>query len=526
MYASLASQIAGGLRPSETETDEEQAERHRCTESAAYFIQTHVQIYDPTPGISRWLPFDLWPAQNEVLDELSVERMLCILKARQLGLSWLVLAYALWLMLFRPAATVLIFSKRDDEAIDLLDFRLKGMHERLPEFLRSRSYTDGKTEWLLTNGSRALAFPTTGGRSYTGTMVIVDEADHIPDLRSLMNNVQPTIDAGGQMVILSTPDKKHPQSLFKKIYHAARQRLNAFKAVFLPWSARPERTAEWYQAQRTAALAEKGSLDDVFQEYPATDTEALSPRSLDKRIAGTWIEGCYQAQEAMTLEGVSWPAAAPSIPGLAIYKTPVFGLEYVIGADPAEGNPSSDASSLHVLERDTGEEVARLSGKFEPSVFAGHIVTLSFYYNKADCLPERNNHGHAVILALNGTGVRVLDGDDGKPGWLSHQTGKVKMYDAGAEAFRLRNTRLHSYSTYVEIASIEAATLRAPDEEPDDEADSYMLALLARSRRSGKTYQSNYLTGEVAGYEKVPSSSVARGQYNSKPAWADDDEGG
>ena len=98
-------------------------------------------------------------------------------------MSWLVVGYALWLMLFRPAATVLLFSKRDDEAVHLLNFRLRGMYERLPDWMRARqAVVENSHEFRLSNGCAALAFPTTGGRSYTATLAVVDEADHCDDL--------------------------------------------------------------------------------------------------------------------------------------------------------------------------------------------------------------------------------------------------------------------------------------------------------------------------------------------------------
>jgi hypothetical protein len=42
------------------------------------------------------------------------------LKARQLGLTWLALAFALWHLILHSVATILLFSKRDEEATDLL----------------------------------------------------------------------------------------------------------------------------------------------------------------------------------------------------------------------------------------------------------------------------------------------------------------------------------------------------------------------------------------------------------------------
>jgi hypothetical protein len=406
--------------------------------------------------------------------------MTVILKARQLGLSWLVLAYALWLMLFHPAVTVLLFSKRDDEAVELLDFRLKGMHDRLPTWLQADSYTNGKHQWLMANGSRAMAFPTTGGRSYTATLAIVDEADFVPDLAELMNAVKPTIDAGGKMVLLSTSDKSQPQSLFKKIYQAAVKGLNEFRAVFLSWRSRPSRTEEWYEAQKQATIAQTGALDALHQEYPDSDVQALAPNSLDKRLPQEWLLNCYKEGVAIKDHG------GPALPGLFVYKLPSLDRahEYVIGADPAEGNPTSDDSSASVVDKLTGEEVALLCAKYEPSVFGSYIRDLSLWYNKADVLPERNNHGHALIQWLhdNAQGVRILRGTDSKLGWLTTSASKAVMYSNAADMFRQGDTAIHNQGVYLQLSSIEGATLSAPKLEMDDKATGFVLALLARSR--------------------------------------------
>src|SRR5262249_4894639 len=159
-------------------------------------------------------------------------------------------------------ATVLLFSRRDEEAADLLAVRLRGLYDHLPAFLQVCGFTtDNDHEWALANGSRALAFPTTAGDSYTATLAVVDEADLCPDLDQLMRAVKPPIDGGGGMVLVSRSDKSKPQSPFKRIYTAARQRLNAWVPVFLPWQARPDRDVAWYEAQRHDVLARTGSSD-------------------------------------------------------------------------------------------------------------------------------------------------------------------------------------------------------------------------------------------------------------------------
>jgi hypothetical protein len=248
-------------------------------------------IYDATAR--TWLRLDLWPAQVEVLELLRANRLTCVLKARQLGLSWLVIGFSLWLMLFRPAATVLLFSKRDDEAVHLLSYRLRGMYQRLPAWLQCASVAkEAAHEWRMSNGSAALAFPTTGGRSYTATLAVVDEADFVPDLDFLLNAVKPTIDAGGRLVLVSTADKSQPESAFKRLYWVGKAGASGWRSLFLPWSARPGRSPAWYAEQKADVLARTGFMDDLWQEYPATDLEALAPRTSDVRLAAEWLVKC------------------------------------------------------------------------------------------------------------------------------------------------------------------------------------------------------------------------------------------
>jgi hypothetical protein len=278
------------------------------------------------------------------------------------------------------------------------------------------------------------------------------------------------------MVLLSRSDKSRPQSSFKRIYGAARQGKTNWTPVFLPWSARPDRTLPWYEAQAADVLHRTGSLDDLHEQYPATDAEAMAPRELDKRFAPQWLHQCFCEQTPLD----ELPSGAPSIPGVEIYSLPREGCTYVIGADPAEGNPTSDASALTVLDWESGDEVAALAGRFEPAVFAAHIDALGRWYGGAGVLVERNNHGHAVLLWLRDHSLLWrLPGHDGQPGWLSNSKGKALLYAAAADAFRERTTTLHSFATFVQLASIEGSTLRAPQREPDDRADSYALACVA-----------------------------------------------
>ena len=84
-------------------------------EHPAYFIENYCQIEDKdTPGVA--VPFALWDGQREALQELAAHKLNIILKARLLGITWLVLAYAVHLLLKTPGATVIAISRTEEEA--------------------------------------------------------------------------------------------------------------------------------------------------------------------------------------------------------------------------------------------------------------------------------------------------------------------------------------------------------------------------------------------------------------------------
>jgi hypothetical protein len=471
----------GFSKRSSRRTKSQQTEWKKCKADPVYFIRHYCKIEDPQDG--GWIDFDLWAEQENVVRLILDNQKAIALKARQLGLSWLAIAFAIWLMEFYPGSAVGLFSRRDTEAIYLLDDRMKGMWQHIPEWLRSPvSRIDSAHHWRLANGSSARAFPTSAGDGYTFSFVIVDEADLVPDLDKLLKSVKPTIDAGGKILLLSKSDKKKPQSQFKRIYRAAKRRANEWREIFLAWSVRPERSQDWYDAQCRDALETSGTLDEVHENYPANDAEALSPNSKDKRFPAAWLDQCFE--DAAPIEA----SEAPAVRGLTLYKAPEETRRYAIGADPAEGNPTSDDSVATILDWETWEEVGVVSAKMEPGEFAGALDSLSRYYNRAEILVERNNHGHAVLLKLRETASSdvVQNGPDDRPGYNETAKSKAILLDQCAEVLKDGDTTIRTLETYTQLANLEASTLKAPADEHDDYALSFALALYAvRNRKPG-----------------------------------------
>jgi hypothetical protein len=175
------------------------------------------------------------------------------------------------------------------------------------------------------------------------------------------------------------------------------------------------------------------------------------------------------------------------ITNLRIFRLPESGVRYVLGADPAEGNPTSDDSACTLLRTDTGEEVASLAGKFQPSTFGSFLALLSEFYGDAPALVERNNHGHAVLLWLEeNTGVPLVKGLDDRYGWMTTAKSKAQAYADLTDAVRDGELEIHTLDTYLQLSSIDGGSLSAPEGLYDDRAVSVALAWQAVLRETSR----------------------------------------
>jgi hypothetical protein len=453
----------------------------KCHADPAYFTH-HFGLIDDAQGLgdgSGAMPFTLWPAQVQVLWTLLIQRLVLILKARQLGISWLCCAYALWLCLFQPGKVVLIFSKGQGEADEMLQ-RVKRLYERLPEWMREASpalVTDNTTELEWANGSRVKSLPATkgAGRSFTASLVILDEAAFLLWATQLYTALKPTIDGGGQLIVLSTANGIG--NLFHQLWLKAISAKNRFTTIFLPWWARPTRDAAWYQHQ----LEEYTDPDMVRQEYPSTAQEAflVSGRT---RFKMPWL---LKQNPSDGLAAEALPDALAILDGVTMYRLPEQGRRYILAADVAEGLEHGDFCAATLIDAVSWEEMANVHGKWEPDEYARILMALSDVYG-ATVAVERNNHGHAVLTTMKLAGfTRIVYGLDGRAGWLTNAQTKPQMIDLLATALRDVLVTIRNQTALNELAIyriLKNGTTGAPAGYHDDFVMAWAIALMVASQ--------------------------------------------
>lgn len=245
-----------------------------CALPVADFMR-RTKIEDPY-NEQALIPFDLWPAQVEVLDTLAREQLIMLLKARQLGMTWLVCGYAHRLAVLYPGQPILALSQGQLEANEIIR-RIKLLHDEHDDKDDLPTLTTDNTSALRwSNNSRVLSLPATkkAGRSFTARLVILDEWAFMLWPSETLAAVKPTIDAGGQLIIISSADGYG--SPYHAHWQAATHGTNGYTPVFLPWYARPDRGPDW----RDQKLREAGNDEaSVLREYPANDIEAFTHAS-------------------------------------------------------------------------------------------------------------------------------------------------------------------------------------------------------------------------------------------------------
>jgi hypothetical protein len=281
----------------------EAADRAACAADSAVFVERHCTIEEPDGTV---LPFELWDCQRETLTALETESGVIILKARRLGMSWVVLAFALWLAIFQQGIRILILCKKEGDANKLLD-RIRRMRDRMAANPDSAHILAGfeKGRDAVTTLSigkstiMALVGTEDSARSETCGFLILDEFAFQVGAAGIWQGGLPTIEGGGRMAVLSTGNGREESESkgaeFAKQWRRAVQGISGFKALFYGWRARPGRDDAWY-ARTLAAI---GDATKMRIEYPSTEDDAFLVDNAKLIYPGSHLDAIQRLGEEM-----------------------------------------------------------------------------------------------------------------------------------------------------------------------------------------------------------------------------------
>ncbi len=364
-------------------------EYKKCLASPVYFMKHYVKIKHPIRGT---ILFDLYPFQEDTLKAFHDFKFNIILKSRQMGISTLVAAYSLWLMIFHKDKNILLISLKQDDAKDVVT-KVRDAYDELPTWLKVQRVEDNRLSIRFANGSQIKAASTTkkSGVGQALSLLIVDEAALIDNAEDLWASAQPTLSTGGNAIVLSTP--RGVGNWFHKMWQGAEAEnhdgtigKNGFHPITLPWQLHPERDEEW----RRIEGEKQGNPKKASQEFDC-DFLASGETVVDLTIVEFYKK--TKARNPVEIRGAD--------KGLWIWEYPDFTHTYVVPADVARGD-GSDFSACHVLDitNETPTQVAEYKGSFGTKDFGNFLVELSTMYRDALLIVERENVGWATLQQI------------------------------------------------------------------------------------------------------------------------------
>lgn len=519
----------------------------KCRRDVVYFVDNYGHLAHKVRGV---IPFRLWKWQAWLLHQWHANPLSIALKARQLGASELAAAYSAWTVLFFDTKNVLMLSKREDDAIALLSRAVLAL-DFLPDWLRPGSQTGvaacvlGRRNTTVfeivhidadgrAHPSTIVSLPATqgAGRSLTAALVILDEWAYQMWATQIWTSIKPTADGGGRIIGLSTANGVG--NLFHQLWVYATDSIGAagdansaqdvpsseivaddrarrfgrFFAAFLSWRRHPERDDVWYAGEaREKARINQSHL--LHQEYPSEPLQAFvqSGRNV---FDASYLERHQQRITAEMRERRAQGLPAwQAVDGLTVYDPPQDAIiedrtgkllearhRYLLSADVAEGLVGGDYDCAIVVDRETGLEVACLYGHWPPDEYARRLDKLGHLYFDALLAVERNNHGHAVLLALQNIhrypslyhySDPAIPGRaaDRRAGWPTTPTTKPLAVDklrellAGDMLFPRTLTFLNEALVY---AYLENGSMSAPEGYHDDTVAAFWIAAFLLTR--------------------------------------------
>ncbi len=296
---------------------------------------------------------------------------------------------------------------------------------------------------------------------------------------------------------------------------------NIYCAIFIPWFVFkkyemdiPEgfkRTTEEEEMVKLYGLTDRklqwrrwaiqnkcnGNVETFKQEYPSNPEEAFlssgTPVFDVKKLLllKKYAEAPKKRYECQISSG-QWLSTEGG--RLKVWAEPIQGKSYIIGADVAEGLEKGDFSCADVIDHLTGEQVAQWHGKIDPDQFGQLLIWLGVRYNYAWIVPERNNHGLAVVTRIiekkyRRTWSEKIIEPPNRPrtryGWVTSKKSKPVIVDNLNAELRDDMHGLKCQETFDEMMTFKQAEngkLEAEEGRFDDRVLSIAIAKYARTK--------------------------------------------
>lgn len=415
-----------------------------------------------------------------------------ILKSRQVGISTYELIKLLDYVLWSKNKTACIIAHEQD-AIEKLFRIVRRAYEFMDPAIKPELYKGGGSKYEM-------FFPKINSRIYCDLESRGDtiHALHISEKAFIkeINRVKATVECvpmDGFVTEETTPNGMN------HFYDDWMDPTSNYQNVFFPWYLHEEYLIEAHDLTQKMLTSDelhlikyaKDNFDTVislaqiaFRRFKQSELKGLFKQEYPEDDASCFLTSGGNPFDLEILKKLYDNAPQPLrvVDGLRIYKEHEKNKIYVLGADTAEG-VGGDKSAVHVFNATNREQVAVWHGNCKPGEFAEKLVEIADLYKTKftnqpeewpEIAPERNNHGHAVLLKLdeilNYPNIYKMKNQQDKYGWITDKVTRPIMINAFIEGVENGTIKIYDRATLGECLTLvnDNGKIQAEDGKHDD----------------------------------------------------------
>lgn len=361
----------------------------------------------------------------------------CVLKARQIGISTIIEAIAFALSMIHDSFSSLIVSHETDSTQNILAMTRRYWDTYLfaPYAPEERYASRMELAWHNGSGIKVATAKNVGaGRSRTIHLLHASEVAFWPDPETLMTGLRQAIPSRGLTAIFLESTANGLGNYFYRECNRSMRGVSEYTFHFYPWHEHPEYTAAYipnelqakYQLDkldeeeqrlrsmfgvsdarliwRRYAIANlcQGDIEKFHQEYPATPHEAFV--STGRNVFP--MDSMLNHYEPLVgkrgkllhvngrIEFVAHPEG-----WLTLFAEPSDSRDwgvYLLGGDPTH-TTVGDNACIQVINRRTLEQVAVYRRKIDPVNFGKDMQLVGRFFHDALLAPEKTGPGYATV---------------------------------------------------------------------------------------------------------------------------------
>jgi len=218
----------------------------RCEVDPIYFIENFIKIVKPEGNTTSLIPFKLYEFQADIINnDFESKGNSFVYTARQMGITNLDAAYALWLALFKNKNVLFVVNSKN--VVQHTAKKINQMLEELPIWMKDHfklGLIVETNENILLNGAGQIQIVSASEsiKSKSANYVIIDNAGSIPKIKEAIKSLTPYVLPDGKIIVTTTGGLKNDET---GLYLSELRESKDWTHSIYGWERHPLRNMEW-----------------------------------------------------------------------------------------------------------------------------------------------------------------------------------------------------------------------------------------------------------------------------------------